>query len=315
MQAELKKAIRYLLALFIIFSLNFFIPRAMPGDPITNLMGENFVVNQDRVKELKSELGLDKPLSVQYLNYWRDILRLDLGFSYLLHEQVSKVIGARILWTLALVGSSILLGAIIGIVLGALSGWESSSFFSRSSTLVTIFIYSTPPFFLALLFLYLFSFKWGIFPLKGYYETKTLADILQHFLLPVLVLAFYLGGKYFLIMRGSVLQEKNKHYVLYAKAKGIHGREILYHHIRKNAILPILTLLALDFGFIFSGALFVEIVFSLNGLGILIYEALLSRDYPVLQGCFLIITLMVVTANLLVDLIYPKFDPRLQQKA
>jgi peptide/nickel transport system permease protein len=300
------------LALFVIFSLNFIIPRAMPGDPITNLMGEDYVVDEARVAELKAELGLDKPVGIQYLNYWGDILRLDFGFSYHMHAKVTKVIAARMFWTLALVGASILLGAIAGSFLGALAGWGKQTFWNRSSTVFSIFIYSTPSFFLALLFLYMFSYRLGLFPFKGYYDTQTLADILKHMFLPVLVYMLYLAARYFLIMRGSVLQEKDKHYVLNARAKGLFGKQILYRHIWKNASLPILTMLALDFGFIFSGALFVEIVFSLNGMGTLIYEALLSRDYPVLQGCFLVITIMVVAANLLVDLLYPKLDPRVR---
>lgn len=311
----MKKLIRYLLALFVIFSLNFFIPRAMPGDPITNLMGEDYVVEAARVAELKAELGLDKPLGMQYLRYWRNLLRLDLGFSYLLHERVSKAIASRMLWTLGLVGIAILLGAMAGTFFGALSGWGRKSFLNRSSTLLSILIYSTPSFFLALLFLYIFSYRLGLLPFKGNYDSQSLTDILKHFFLPVLVFSLYLAARYFLIMRGSVLQEKYKHYVLNARAKGMWSRQILYRHVWKNASLPVFTLLALDFGFVFSGALFVEIVFSLNGMGTLIYEALLSRDYPVLQGCFLVITILVVAANLCVDLLYPKLDPRVQVRS
>ena len=115
-----------------------------------------------------------------------------------------------------------------------------------------------------------------------------------------------------MIMRGSVLSEKSSHYAAYARAKGLYDDEILFRHVFKNALLPIITLLAMDFGFILSGALFVEIVFSMNGMGNLIYDALLSRDYPVLQGSFLVITIMVVSANLLADLLYSRLDPRVR---
>ncbi|MDH5386675.1 MAG: ABC transporter permease, partial [Candidatus Aminicenantes bacterium] len=118
----------------------------------------------------------------------------------------------------------------------------------------------------------------------------------------------------YMIMRGSVIIEKEKLYVVYARAKGLLGDSILFRHIFKNAILPVLTLVALDFGFLLSGALFVEIIFSMNGMGTLIYEALLSRDYPVLQGCFLIITIMVIGANLIVDVLYSIIDPRVREK-
>jgi peptide/nickel transport system permease protein len=310
-----KKLIRYLLALFIIFSLNFFIPRAMPGDPVTNLLGEDFVIDEASLAELKAELGLDRSLPVQYLLYWRDVFRLDLGHSYHYHDRVSRVIGARMPWTLLLVGVSILLGAGLGTFLGALAGWGRGSLRSRSSTLFFLMVYSTPPFFLCLILLYVFAFKLGWFPLRGVYSTGTAGDILRHFLLPTLALTLYLASRYYLIMRGSVIQEKGKHYVLYARAKGLFGRGVLYRHVFKNASLPIVTLLALDFGFIFSGALFVEIVFSMNGLGTLIYDALLARDYPVLQGIFLVITVMVVAANGLADVIYPLIDPRVRRQA
>jgi peptide/nickel transport system permease protein len=310
-----KKLARYLIALFVIFSLNFFIPRAMPGDPVTNLLGEEFVIDEASLAELRAELGLDRPLGVQYLRYWGDVFRLDLGRSYHYHDRVSRVIGARMPWTLLLVGLSTLLGAALGTFLGALSGWGRGSLRNRSSTLFFLTVYSTPPFFLCLLLLYVFGFRLGWFPLRGVYATGTLLDILRHFLLPTLALTLYLAARYFLIMRGSVIQEKGKHYVLYARAKGLFGREILYRHVFRNASLPIVTLLALDFGFIFSGALFVEIVFSLNGLGTLIYDALLARDYPVLQGIFLVITVMVVAANALADVAYPLIDPRVRRRA
>jgi len=310
-----KKLVRYLLALFVIFSLNFFLPRAMPGDPVTNLLGEDYVIDEASLAGLKAELGLDRPLLIQYLRYWIDVFRLDLGRSYHYHERVSRVIGARMPWTLLLVGVSILLGAALGTVLGALSGWGRGSLRNRTSTLFFLAVYSTPPFFLCLLLLYVFAFKLGWFPLAGVYSSGTTGDILRHFLLPILALTLYLGARYYLIMRGSVLQEKGKPYVLYARAKGLFGREILYRHVFRNASLPIVTLLALDFGFIFSGALFVEIVFSMNGMGTLIYDALLARDYPVLQGIFLVITVMVVAANGLADAVYPLIDPRVRRRA
>ena len=128
----------------------------------------------------------------------------------------------------------------------------------------------------------------------------------------MLSLALFLASRNYIVMRGSVIQEKDKPYVLFARAKGLYGLRILFHHVFKNAILPLVTLVALDFGFIFSGALFVEIVFSLNGMGTLIFDALLARDYPVLQGCFLIITVMVIGVNFAVDILYSVIDPRVR---
>lgn len=311
----MRKVVRYLLAIFVIFTLNFIIPRTMPGDPVTNLLGENYIVSEASLAELRAELGLDKPLLHQYLDYWKNTLRFELGHSYNLHDRVSRIILSRMPWTLLLMGLAIILGAAAGIFLGGLSGWGEDTLKNRSSTLLFISVYSTPPFFLSLLGLYLFSFKLGIFPLKGFYETGTFWDVVRHFTLPVVVMAVYLASRYYLIMRGSILQEKVKPYVLYARAKGLFGKEILYRHVFKNASLPIVTLVALDFGFVLSGALFVEIVFSMNGMGTLIYDALLTRDYPVLQGSFLVITIVVVAANFITDMLYPVIDPRVRKRS
>lgn len=309
-----KKALRYLIALFIIFTFNFIIPRAMPGDPITNLLGENFIASEDNIQELKTEMGLDKSLLAQYFGYWENIFTLRLGYSYHFNQKVVSLIFMRMKWTLALLFPSILIGAILGTLLGALSGWKKNNLANRTITRVFLAVYSSPPYFLGIIFLYIFSFKWGLFPFKGFYETGTFLDILQHLFLPVSIMSAFAASRNYMIMRGSVLIEKEKLYVLYARAKGLYGDSILFRHIFKNASLPVVTLIALDFGFLLSGALFIEIVFSMNGMGTLIYEALSSRDYPVLQGCFLVITIMVIAANLCADFLYNFIDPRVREK-
>jgi peptide/nickel transport system permease protein len=308
----LKKILRYILALFFILSFNFLLPRIMPGDPITNLLGEDYIISPEKIEELKAELGLDKPLFSQYLDYWSDLIQLNLGYSYHFHDKVSRVILARAGWTLLLVGIAVLLASLAGTVLGALSAWAGKNWKNRAATALFMAVYCTPPFFLSLLLLYFFSFRLGIFPLKGFYDAGNWGDILQHLALPVLGLTLFLTSRNYMVMRGSVLQEKGKHYVLHARAKGLSGKGILFRHVLKNASLPILTLVALDFGFIFSGALFVEIVFSLNGMGTLLFDALLSRDYPVLQGVFLVITVLVIAFNFIVDILYSHIDPRVK---
>lgn len=164
---------------------------------------------------------------------------------------------------------------------------------------------------MAILFMSLFAVHWNLFPIKGFYQSGTLTDIIRHHILPVAVLTLISFSRNFIIMRGCVLQERSKPYVIFGKAKGIPGKRLLFQHVLRNAILPVISLLALDFGFLMSGALFVEIVFSLNGMGTLIYDAINSRDYPLIQGIFMIITLMVVSANLVADWIHQLLDPRI----
>jgi peptide/nickel transport system permease protein len=312
MSPTIKRASRYIMAMVIIFSLNFIIPRSMPGDPLTNLLGEDVVLTDSSVAELRSEMGLDRSWSQQYLDYWRGILHLDLGYSFHLHAPVSEIIFSRMKWTLLLALPSLILGAVLGTVLGALAGWRSKSHGAKMQTALFLSIYCTPPYFLSLLALYLLSFKLALFPLKGFYSTGSAMDIAHHLFLPIVVMTLFSLSRNYMIMRGSVLQEKSSLYAAYARAKGLYDYEILFRHIFKNALLPIITLLAMDFGFILSGALFIEIVFSMNGMGNLIYDALLSRDFPVLQGSFLVITIMVVSANLLADLLYSRLDPRVR---
>jgi peptide/nickel transport system permease protein len=286
----------------------------MPGDPLTNLMGEDFIASQESINALKEELGLDKPLLVQYAVYWGDLIRLDLGHSYHFHDGVTQIIASRLAWTIVLVGMAILLGTLFGAILGALSGWRRNDIQNKTLTTFFLWVYCTPPFFLSLAALYVFAFKAGLFPMRGFYETGTFTDIVKHFFIPVLVLSLFLTSRNYMIMRGSIIQEKGKPYILYARAKGLLSRSILFRHAFKNASLPLITLVALDIGFIISGALFVEIVFSMNGMGTLIFDALLARDYPVLQGIFLIITVMVVLANFLADIIYGIIDPRVREQ-
>ncbi|MGD9912206.1 ABC transporter permease, partial [Methanothrix sp.] len=193
----------------------------------------------------------------------------------------------------------------------ALAGWRESPS-SRLQTFIFLTIYSTPPYFLALLSHYIFGFHLSWVPMKGFYSTGSPENIIHHIILPVILMSLFSASRNYMIMRGSVIQERRTLYALYARAKGLYDSQILFRHLFRNAILPIITLIALDFGFIFSGALFIEMVFSMRGMGNLIYSALMYRDYPVLQGSFLVITMMVVTANMIADVLYGILDPRVR---
>lgn len=307
------RVIRILPALIFIFTLNFLIPRMMPGDPLVFLIGEDAVLNPATVKELRKELALDVPVWRQYIDYWGRVIRLDLGFSFHYNKKVSQLIFEHLPGTLGLLLPAAILGAIFGMVLGAVSGWRKNTPLNRLFTTLNLAVYSTPPYFLAMIVLYLFGIHWQWFPLKGSYPSGTSWDMLHHLILPAIVMIVFSTSRNYMIMRGSVLQEKDKWYVLYARAKGISGYRLLFGHVFKNAALPMVTLIALDFGFLFSGALLVEIVFSMNGMDTLIYDAVISRDYPLLQGIFLVITLMVAAANLVAEVCYQWLDPRIRQ--
>ncbi len=315
MTGRYKRLLRYTAAFAAILSLTFIIPRLMPGDPVINILGEDLSFSPRQLDDLREEMGLNDSLGKQYLRYWGRVLSLDLGYSYHFNRAVSDIIGERIKWTLLFIIPSIIIGAAAGALLGALSGWYDGKIKNKIATSVMLTFYSVPPFFLAILFLYFFSFRLGLFPLKGYYTTGAPMDILRHLTLPVAVLSLFTTARNYMIMRGSVIQEKSKLYPLYAKAKGLGKSQVLKRHVFWNASLPLITLIALDFGFIFSGALFVEIVFSMNGMGTLIYEAVGQLDYPVLQGAFLIISVMIIAANIIADILYSLIDPRTRARS
>ncbi|AGF97272.1 oligopeptide ABC transporter permease [Methanosarcina mazei Tuc01] len=294
------KGTRYLASLALIIIINFTLPRLMPGDPVKNLIGEDVYVSEQVMEELRAELGLDRPLYEQFASFVSDILHLDLGYSYHLHAPVAEILLDRIGWTLLFVGSSVIIGAFAGSLLGALAGWKPEKRTSRVTGLAFIVFSCTPPYFLALLSLYIFSFRLGLFPSKGFYDVPEIGSILHHLFLPICVMSVFSASRNFLVMRGSVIQEKKELYALYARAKGLNDTGVLFRHVLKNSSLPIITLLALDFGFLFSGALFIEIM---------------GKDYPLLQGAFLVISLTALLANMLADLLYALIDPRVRRPA
>jgi peptide/nickel transport system permease protein len=310
-----RKGIRYLASLVLITVINFTLPRLMPGDPVKNLIGEDVYVSENVMEELRAELGLDMPLYEQFAYFLSDLLHLDLGYSYHLHAPVAEILLDRMGWTLLFVGVSVLIGALLGGLLGAFAGWKPERRMSRFAGFTFVVFSCIPPYFLALLSLYLFSFKLGLFPSKGFYDAPEIGSVLHHLFLPVCVMSIFSASRNFLVMRGSVIQEKEQLYALYARAKGLHDTGVLFRHVIKNASLPVITLLALDFGFLFSGALFIEIIFSLNGMGTLIYGAIMGKDYPLLQGAFLVIALTALFANMLADLLYALIDPRIRKPA
>lgn len=306
-----RKLIRYLCAICGIVSLNFFLPRFMPGDPVVAMLGDGSYLSTADVARVQSMYGLDEPVMLQYLRYWRSVLRLDFGRSIRLHAPVLTVVLPRLGWTALITLPAIFVSACVGTFLGAAAGRRYLSVGERITGVLMTPFYAAPPFFLAMVFLYVFSFKLEWFPLGGFYLHGGIGETLHHLVLPFLILALSGTARNFLIMRGSVLQERGKPYPLFAKAKGLSANLVLRRHVFPNALLPVVTLIALDVGFTVTGAIFVEIVFSLNGMGTLLFDALTGRDYPLIQGIFFILMVTVLLFNLCADILYHRLDPRL----
>lgn len=318
---KLKDVVNYLVAFFIILSLNFLLPRLMPGDPLTAIYGEEAMIQM--TPELKARLverfSLDRPLAGQFGAYLLSLLKGDLGYSYFYNAPVTKVILGALPWTFLLVGTAISISTIIGTLLGIESGWRRGQKIDRAMLAGTMFLDGLPDFFLGMVFLILFGVVWEVFPFNGamtpyagYAGITLVVDVLKHLVLPAVSLTLVnLTGSY-LLARNSMVTTLGEAFILTARAKGLNDQVVRYRHAGRNSLLPVITHTGMQVGRMLTGALFIETVFSYPGLGLLIQKALQTRDYPLLQGVFLVVTVFVLTANFSVDMLYKKIDPRLK---
>ncbi len=314
-----RNLVTYFIAFLFILTLNFLLPRMMPGDPLMAIYGGEALIAMTPELEthLVERFALDKPLWQQFGTYFLALFQGELGYSYYYNAPVLSVILGCLPWTLLLVGTSLLFSTLLGIVLGIESGWRRGSRTDRAMLAGLMSLNGFPDFFLGMLLLIAFGVTWGIFPLAGaltpYSGLSGLAlllDVLRHLFLPVAALTLaYLSGGY-LLTRNTMITVLKEPYMLTARAKGLSPRVLKYRHAGRNSMLPVITQTGVWLGRVVTGALFVELVFAYPGVGYLTYEALLARDYPVIQGVFLMVAICVLVANFLIDLSYPKLDPR-----
>jgi peptide/nickel transport system permease protein len=321
-QFILGKLGQYLLVLWIAVTLNFMLPRLMPGNPLALLAGEevNLLTPQQRA-QLMASIGLDQPLPTQYFRYLQNLVRGDFGYSYQKNKPITTILADRLPWTLLLTGTSLILSTLIGVTLGAMAAWQRGGRGDVGTLGFFVFLESLPSFWVGMLLVALFAVQWPIFPtfgavtpwltLKGW---DWVGDVAKHLVLPLATLTIVSVSGTFLVARYSMLSVLGEEFITVARAKGLAERAVLFHHALRNALLPIATVFTLNLAFAFGGATVVETVFSYPGVGRLIYEAVLNRDYPVLQAAFLMITVMVVAANILADMVYPLLDPRVRHQ-
>lgn len=297
--------------------LNFFLFRILPGDP-ARILTRLSRASPSQIEAVRKELGLNRPLGAQFVDYVGDTLQGELGLSYALTRPVSEIIAEAVWPTVLLLGVATIGATLIGILLGVWGAWRRGTLADTSSLGFSLVTYAMPEFWLGMLLLLLFSVTLNIFPTSfmstpGLDATSALAkvsDTLNHLFLPALTLILALLGEYALIMRSSVIEVMNEDYVTTARAKGMREALVLRKHVVPNALLPVVTLAALNLGFIVSGAITVETVFSWPGLGRLTYDAINTSDYPLLQGLFLVFSAAVIFANLAADLLIGVLDPR-----
>jgi len=293
----------------------------MPGDPLSAIYGDEALIamSPDMKAHLVQEVSLDKSIWEQFGAYILGLFQGNLGYSYYYNAPVLQVITGSLPWTLLLVGCALVISTAAGIILGIESGWKHGRKFDKTMLAALTSLNGFPDFFLGMVFLLVFSVTLGIFPLSGAltpYSGMTglelVWDIIRHLVLPVAALALaYLAGGY-LLTRNTMIMTLKEPFMLTARSKGLSQSLLKYRHAGRNSMLPIITVTGIWLGRIVTGALFVELVFSYPGIGLLTYQALLARDYPVIQGIFLLVAVSVLVANLIVDLLYPKLDPRVQ---
>lgn len=317
------KGVQYALVLLFAITLNFLLPRMMPGSPLVFLAGEDVsFLSEEQRAALVQSLGLDRPLWAQYGRYLGQLARGDLGHSFQKGRPIIEIIAERLPWTLLLVGLSLLAATLVGVAWGALAAWRRGTLLDLGSLGVSMFFESTPSFWLGMIFIALFAAGLRWFPIFGAVTPGAILDgwplvsnIAWHLVLPLATLTLITIPGMFLIMRYSMLTVLGEQYIATARAKGMEERRVLFRHAIRNALLPVATVFMLNVGFVVSGATVIETVFSYPGVGRLLYEAVLNRDYPVIQATFFIITISVIAANVLADLLYPLIDPRVRRGA
>ncbi len=316
----LRTAAQYAAVLFAALVLNFALPRLAPGDAIDYLLPpeQAGALTPAQRTAILDQYGLDDPVSEQFGAYLSGIARGDLLVSVRFGRPVTSLLAERVGWTLLLVGGALVLSTTVGAVLGFRSAWRRGTRSDTGTLSAVMFLDALPPFFVGMVLLLVFSVQLGWFPTYGAVATggvtglAWLGEVVKRAALPVATLGLAGLGPMYLIARSALVSELQEDYVLTAEAKGLSDRQVRRHAAR-NALLPVSTVALVGLGTLVGGAAVVETVFSYPGLGRLIYESVLARDYPVLQGAFLLLIVTVVVANLLNDLAYPLLDPRVRR--
>ncbi len=280
----------------------------IPGDPATTILGVQ--ARPESMAALRRELGLDRPLWEQYLRYMGNLAQFDLGDSLKFRVSVASLLPGRLEVSLALIAYATLLTVAITLPLGIVSALRKDGLFDQVTRGLLLLTLVMPAFWVGIIFLTYFSVKWKLFPVAGYGEGWR--EHLHHLFLPALTIALSIVPILVRSLRASILEAMGSDYVRTARAKGLRERAVVTAHVLRNALIPALTLLGLSVGYLLGGTVIVENVFSLPGAGKLLVEAIAARDYPLVQATTLVFAALVITINLLTDLIYTFLDPRVQ---
>jgi ABC-type dipeptide/oligopeptide/nickel transport system permease component len=290
--------------IWLVVSLVFLLIHLVPGDPIQQMLGEGVPVAD--LQAARHAYGLDLPLSQQYMNYWKGVVHGNLGVSLRYNQSVAKLLGQRYPYTLQLTLAALLVAILLSIPAGVHSARRRNDWDDRTISVVSLFGLSFPNFALGPILILLLSIKLGWLPVSG-------AGSFAHIVLPAVTMGSALAAILTRMVRTSMLEELSQDYIRTARAKGLNETAVVYRHALRNAMIPVITVLGLQFGALLAGAIVTEKIFSWPGIGRLTIDAISNRDYYVVQGCILAIGLTYVAVNLLTDMVYSLLNPRIRQ--
>jgi peptide/nickel transport system permease protein len=315
----------YLIALWASLTLNFVLPRLMPGSPVDYFAAthrDELQHNPHLLDSIRTVLGgSNEPIVVQYFHYLVNVLHGDFGVSYSQYPlPVSAILAATIPWTLFLAGTATVLAFAIGTLLGIAAAWRRGGVLDTILTPFTMFVYSFPPFFVALLLLYFLAVIAGWFPISHNYGDTVkvgfnpafIGDVLKHAVLPLLAIMLASVGGWLLGMRNVMINTLSEEFVTMAEAKGLTERRVMMMYAARNALLPQITSFAISLGYVVTGLVLIESVFTYRGVGFALFTAVEAHDYPLIQALFLFITVAMLCANFIADLLYARLDPRVR---
>ena len=304
---------------FAVVVLNFVLVHAAPGDPVETIAGASGGMDEKLQAELRAMYGLDQPLPVQMGIYLGKVVRGDLGYSYFFNLPVSDLILERVPATLLLVLTSVLTAFLIGTALGVLSSRKPNGWLSQLINVMSRVGFAAPVFWMGMLLIILLASIFPVFPVSGMRGIESsglgwadVVDVLHHLVLPAFTLGLVYLAQYSRLSRAAMLDVLGADYIRTARAKGLPERLVLYKHALRNAVLPVVTILGLQFGNVLAGAIVVETVFNWPGLGRLAFESVLRRDYPTILGVLLFSSIVVIVMNQVTDLCYRLIDPRIK---
>ena len=318
-QAVRRRLLQMLPVVLGIVAINFLLLNLTPGDLVDVMAAEEQISDPQVLAQIRAEYGLDKPLHEQLFNYVWNIVNLDLGYSFRHSQPVWDVIVQRLPATLILMSVSMALALFIGVLAGVVASLKVNTLYDNLISVVAIVFFAAPSFWIGLMMMVLFSVKLGLLPVSGmftigadYSLAGEIWDVTRHLVMPSVALGLFYAAIYARVMRASMLEVFGLDFIRTARAKGLGRNRVAFKHVLRNALLPVVTLFGLQLGTMLAGSVVIESVFSWPGIGTLVFEAVLTRNFPLVMGVLLFGSILVVIANLAVDLIYMRLDPRIE---